>query len=313
MKLFSSVICMLLLVGCQLTPVVEKTILFNGKDLTNWKISNFGGEGEVTIEVHTDDYGYECYWEIVPSGNACGVGTIASGGNLTIGCNGGGAQAQDPGGYGNNLDITEGPWCLPLGNSYDLIFVDDWGDGGIGFDIFVNGFQIETFDGMALGGTFTFTVADPPAYDLSVFGSNIYNYVSTGAFDIQARVFNGGLTTVTSYDINYSIDGGTAVTHSVTTNMINFADETAYHSIPLNIPTNGVYTIDIWADNINGGMVDLVPSNDVFTVQVEAGPGHEGVCGRQTGGGGDGKWDRIGKYQTKREEEKGSNVPGAWI
>lgn len=50
MKLFSSVICMLLLVGCQLTPVVEKTILFNGKDLTNWKISNFGGEGEVTIE-----------------------------------------------------------------------------------------------------------------------------------------------------------------------------------------------------------------------------------------------------------------------
>ena len=231
------------------------------------------GEGEVTIEVHTDDYGYECYWEIVPSGNACGVGTIASGGNLTIGCNGGGAQAQDPGGYGNNLDITEGPWCLPLGNSYDLIFVDDWGDGGIGFDIFVNGFQIETFDGMALGGTFTFTVADPPAYDLSVFGSNIYNYVSTGAFDIQARVFNGGLTTVTSYDINYSVDGGTAVTHSVTTNMINFADETAYHSIPLNIPTNGVYTIDIWADNINGGMVDLVPSNDIFTVQVEAGPG----------------------------------------
>ncbi|NRA11640.1 MAG: T9SS type A sorting domain-containing protein, partial [Crocinitomicaceae bacterium] len=210
----------------------------------------------------------------VPTGINFGVGSIFAGGNPLVGCGGAGAQTQNPGGYGNNLDIMEGPWCLPLGNSYDLIFIDDWGDGGIGFDVFVNGYQIESFDGMALGGTFTFTVEEPPAYDLSVFGSNIYSYVSTGAFDIEARVFNNGLTTITSYDLNYSVDGGAAVTHNVAaTNLINYADEATLHSVPLNIPTNGVYTIRIWADNLNGGNADMENFNDTLTVQVEAGPG----------------------------------------
>lgn len=173
------------------------------------------GQESVTMLVHSDDYGYEAYWEIVPSGNACGTGTIASGGNNAVGCNGAGAQAQAPGGYGNNLNVNEGPWVLTTGAQYDLIYVDDWGDGGFAFDILVNGYQIETFDGIGLGGTFTFTVEEPPAYDLSVFGSNLYSYVTTGTFNIDAHVFNGGLTTITSYDLNYTVDGGTVNTHNV--------------------------------------------------------------------------------------------------
>jgi hypothetical protein len=232
------------------------------------------GQESVTMLVHSDDYGYEAYWEIVPSGNACGTGTIASGGNNAVGCNGAGAQAQAPGGYGNNLNVNEGPWVLTTGAQYDLIYVDDWGDGGFAFDILVNGYQIETFDGIGLGGTFTFTVEEPPAYDLSVFGSNLYSYVTTGTFNIDAHVFNGGLTTITSYDLNYTVDGGTVNTHNVSgTSLANYASEDVAHSVPLTISTNGVYQIKIWASNLNGGNADLNTLNDTLTKYVEAGPG----------------------------------------
>ena len=236
------------------------------------------GEAEVTIVVHSDDYGYEGYWQLLPMGNSCGTGTIAEGGNLTIGCSGAGAQAQTPGGYGNNVTVTEGPWCLPLGNQYDLFFADDWGDGGFSFDIIVNGYQIETFDGVGLGGTYTFTVEEPPAYDLSVFGSNLYSYVTTGSYALEAGVFNGGTTEITSYDLNYSVDNGPTFTHSVTaTTLANYSSEHVDHSIPINIPTNGVYTIRIWPSNLNSGNTDLVPSNDTLTRQIEAGPGRPNI------------------------------------
>lgn len=232
------------------------------------------GQGEVTIDVHTDDYGYEGYWELVPSGNACGVGTIFAGGNAAVGCGGAGAQNQTPGGYGDNLIVPEGPWCFTLGTQYDIIFVDDWGDGGFGFDVNVNGYQIESFDGLGLGGTYTFTVEQPPAYDLSVYGSNLYQYVTTGSFNIVASVFNGGTAFVSSYDLNYSVDGGATTTATIPGAALpNFATENATHPTPLNIPTNGVYTIQIWADNIDGSNPDMNNANDTLTVQVEAGPG----------------------------------------
>ncbi|MBD3639178.1 MAG: T9SS type A sorting domain-containing protein [Crocinitomicaceae bacterium] len=232
------------------------------------------GEGEVTLVVQTDDYGYEGYWQIVPSGNACGTGTIDEGGNLTVGCSGAGAQQQDPGGYADNQTYNEGPWCLTLGNQYDLIYTDDWGDGGFHFEISVNGYQIESFEGIGLGGTFTFTVEEPPAYDLSVTGSNIYSYVTTGNYDIHAHIFNSGTTTITSYDLNYTVDNGPVQTHAVTgSSLANYQSEEIMHSIPLSIPVDGVYDIKIWADNINGGNPDGDNGNDTLFKQTEAGPG----------------------------------------
>ncbi len=232
------------------------------------------GEVEVTMIVHTDDWGYEGYWQLLPSGNACGTGMIDEGGNPAVGCNGAGLQNQTPGGYGDNIQVNEGPWCLLDGQQYDLVYTDDWGDGGFTFEIFVNGFQIETFDGIGLGATFTFTAAEPPAYDLSVFKSNLYSYITVGSYNLDAHVFNGGTTTVTSYDLNYTIDGGAVNTHSVTgTSLANYMDEDVAHSIPISIPTNGVYIIQVWADNINGGNADQNNANDTLNAIVEAGPG----------------------------------------
>ena len=231
-------------------------------------------EGEVTIVVHTDDYGNEGYWQLLPSGNDCGVGTIFEGGNDLVGCDGAGDQDNPPGGYPDNDEIIEGDWCLPIGNSYDIIYTDDWGDGGFAFDVLVNGYQIASFDGIGLGGTYTFVVEEPPLYDLSVFGSNLYSYVETGTYDLEARVFNGGTETITSFDLNYSVDGGAIQTHTVTgISMLNFESEHVDHSIPIDIPTDGIYSVRVWADNINIDNEDLFHDNDTLTKEIEAGPG----------------------------------------
>ena len=229
------------------------------------------GEAEVSMLVHTDDYGYEGYWEIIPQGNGCGNGTIASGGNTAVGCNGAGNQAQTPGGYGNNITSNEGPWCLPIGTCFDLFFADDWGDGGFNFDILVNGFQIETFEGSGIGGTYTFCVQEPENYDLAVFATNLNSYVSVGAQNLSASVFNHGMTTANSYDLKYSVNGGAAQTHNVVgSSLANYQEESIAHSIPVNLPTVGNYVIKIWADNINGNP-DGDNSNDTLTAYMEAG------------------------------------------
>ncbi|RMG80884.1 MAG: hypothetical protein D6707_05720, partial [Bacteroidetes bacterium] len=37
------------------------------------------GQADVQIGVETDQWGYELYWELVPTGNACGTGTVFAG------------------------------------------------------------------------------------------------------------------------------------------------------------------------------------------------------------------------------------------
>ncbi|MDX2362320.1 MAG: T9SS type A sorting domain-containing protein [Crocinitomicaceae bacterium] len=235
-------------------------------------------EGEVTMIVYTDDYGYEGYWEMVPAGDACGVNVVATGGNPAVGCGGAGAQNQTPGGYANNGAFNEGPWCLPLSNCYDIHFMEDWGDGGFTIEVFVNGYQIESFEVLDFGGIYTFCVEEPPAYDLSVFSSNVSTYVTTGSFDVSASIFNNGITEITSYDLNYSVNNGPVNTHSVSgTSLLNYQDEVVQHSIPLSVFAIGTYQVKIWTDNFNGGNVDMYNPNDTLSVYVEAGPGTPNV------------------------------------
>lgn len=83
----------------------------------------------VTLEIRTDQWGYENYWQITNSAGDL----IASGGNQSVGPNGGGlrvAEPTDPGAYPNFTTITE-QISLPddTNDCYTYLFVDDWGDG----------------------------------------------------------------------------------------------------------------------------------------------------------------------------------------
>jgi hypothetical protein len=217
------------------------------------------GEVEVEIVVNADTYGYEGYWQLLPSGNDCGDNPIFIGGNDAVGCNGAGDQNQTPGGYGNNTSITEGPWCLNEGEEYDLFYADDWGDGGFSFDVIVNGFLIESFMGMGLGATFNFTALEPVDYDLSVFGSNLYSYVAIGSFTIDADIFNFGSEDITSYNFNYSVDGGSPITMEVTDMDISVYESISIeHETEWNISSFGTYELAIWASDLNGNE-EMIP------------------------------------------------------
>ena len=223
------------------------------------------GEVEVTIDISTDNYGYEIYWQLLPNGVPCGTGAIFMGGNPLVGCNGAGAQTQNPGGYGNNLTITEGPWCLTENAQYDIFWADDWGDGGFNAEVFVDGTSIMQIVGGTgnPGETFTFTAAPPATRDMTVTRLDAMKYSFQGeSVAVKGKLKSLGLNTVTDFDLNYTINSGSTVTQNITGVSLNAGDEYAFdHSTPWVSGSSGLFTLDVWASNING-QADPNPSND---------------------------------------------------
>jgi len=42
------------------------------------------GQVNVTVDVTTDQWGYECFWDLTPSGNGCGNGALFTFGNAAV-------------------------------------------------------------------------------------------------------------------------------------------------------------------------------------------------------------------------------------
>lgn len=115
-------------------------------------------EVEITFLIGTDAWGYEMYWEIVPSGEGCGNGTLYSNGNPDVGCNAEGGGMGET--YGNNLTITEGPFCLTVGDTLDFIYVDSYGDGGMSVAMYIDGLFSGGWNGTGDGNTWTFVAGE---------------------------------------------------------------------------------------------------------------------------------------------------------
>ena len=231
------------------------------------------GESEVHIQVITDDYGYETYWELLPNGNACGNGTLFSGGSTAVGCNGAGGQQQIVQGYANNATIMEGPWCLANGAQFDIFWADDWGDGGGTFNVIIDGMTVAQFLGEGASDVFTFTVQPPAAYDMTVVQSRVPIYSRAGDVNVvRGDVKNVGGTTVTSFDLNYSVDGGAPVVVNISgVSIAPFEEYTFEHETPWVPAAAGDHAVAVWASNINGE-ADMMPDNDVATTDAHVSP-----------------------------------------
>jgi len=103
-------------------------------DMRNNKISQFltyatkSSGTEVNIEIYTDQYGFETYWELRSDD-----GTVyAKGGNEAVGTNGGGPpyinQPYGEGAY-YDFDFIQRTVSLPLDGCYEFFIADDYGDG----------------------------------------------------------------------------------------------------------------------------------------------------------------------------------------
>lgn len=228
------------------------------------------GEVEIALNISTDDWGYEVYWEIVPGGNACGDGTIASGGNDAVGCNGGGDQNQVPGGYSNNDSILEGPWCLVEGETYTLHWADDWGDGGATFSVLSQNVEIEFFSGTGNGNSWDFTAIEPPAYDASVVAIHTYSYVTQGNVPLTGEFTNNGTETIQSLELGFTVEGGDMVTEEFT-GLNVFSSNTAEYVFDQAMGLNyGPNDVEVSVVSINGES-DENSSNDSFSKVVELG------------------------------------------
>lgn len=126
------------------------------------------GQHPFALHVHTDDWGYELYWELTPEGDACGINTLSWGGNaFGVGCDGVGISEAPEGAYASNESFILDSLCATPGQALTLHHVDSYGDGGSQFEIYVDGILHHSFTGEEYGNAWSF---DPlamfgPAYD----------------------------------------------------------------------------------------------------------------------------------------------------
>ena len=108
-----------------------------------------------------------------------------------------------------------------------------------------------------------------PQYDIGVdyIQTNQYQTSNTQV-EIRGSLKTYGSTTVTSYDINYSIDNGpTQVEHVTGSNLPMYSTEWYFHD-SLWFPAIGSYNLKVWCSNING-QTDQNPYNDTLSKTIE--------------------------------------------
>jgi hypothetical protein len=177
---------------------------------------------------------------------------------------------------GNGADIVQLTMSgTPTGTSHDA--TTDLGPGGSGLagglficDDFVNGKK--SIIGLSQGvSLFSYELADPFSIDLAGVSVTTAAYVNIGdaPFTISGEVRNAGLTTITSMDVNYTIDGGTAVTESLSgLNITANSNYSFNHSTKWNPASTGSYQVKIYASNLNGG-TDGNTSNDEASKAID--------------------------------------------
>lgn len=191
-----------------------------------------------------------------------------------VGCSGAGQQNQAPGGYAGNQSYTSSTACLLQGNSYRIAYVDDWGDGGFEFRVYINGYPIGTYTGSAGLEYFTFVASEPPAYNLTMLHPHIKPYQQQGNIDIEAEIYNGGTQTITGLTLHYSINNGTPASQAISgLSIANNTSEHIIHPAPWSPVADGVYEVSIWFTALNGSNNDANPADDEAEITVSIGPG----------------------------------------
>ena len=175
----------------------------------------------------------------------------------------------------DNLEFYDG-----VGNTGNLLYSADGDHTGVSV-LSTSGVVTMYIDGDAIwncvdgvGGPYvpielTITCTTPSAIDMAgrAMTTSPSLILSNGPFTISGDLQNMGSNTVTSMDINYSIDGGATVTENVSGLSLATGDYYSFnHGTPWS-PSAGTYNIDIWATNINGS-ADMDTSNDMASGSV---------------------------------------------
>lgn len=96
-------------------------------------------------------------------------------------------------------------------------------------------------------------------------------YLEAGStFNLKGVVSNQGNTPINSFDVSYTVNGGTPEVYSVTNiNLTLGSTYTFTHNVPITLPEIGAYTVVTTISNINGGQ-DMNPDNNMLESLVNA-------------------------------------------
>jgi hypothetical protein len=181
-------------------------------------------------------------------------------------------------------------WSIVLEETSNKIYIVDQRTGGYAATKLVSaGIQINSTTATSITGSpnllaqagtdatpadnkyYEFIQGTQPQYDFAMNSITIlyYQALQQAPYTIPGTLINYGSATITSFDINYSINGGSTVTGTINAVNIKTGDMYTFsHPTKWNPTTAGIYTIKVWASNLNGN-ADQVTSNDEKQTSVE--------------------------------------------
>ena len=204
------------------------------------------GDLPVTVEVQTDDFGYDCFWDVTPIGFGCGVSAWFTFGNTAeVSCGGGGAQvATDGNGYPSNATIVEDLGCLTESWCFDIHAVDDYGDGGISYTVYIDGIASYWFvtTDPSTEETFTFCVNAPPVNNIDMT-TEPFEYSALPISQASNIIADGMIASLGTGDItgaymNVSVMFGPTQVYNETSSLQDIASgDIATFTVPAFTPT----------------------------------------------------------------------------
>jgi hypothetical protein len=140
-------------------------------------------------------------------------------------------------------------------------------------DVGASDFQICLF---LSGNTYNFdywyiddiNLLEPDNNDISMQSVDVLPYAEEGNVEIVCTASNIGLSGISSFDLNYQVDGGTIVTENVSGLNLQTTDSYSYTFSQDWTATAGNYVVDVWASDINGSGDDDDTSNDLKSKDV---------------------------------------------
>lgn len=141
-------------------------------------------------------------------------------------------------------------------------------------------FDLSAFDGQTVYIAFREVVADNQsdgafvALDLVQVGAidpinatmvsvNTPDFAEPGDLDITGTMINNGTDDISSFDVSYTIDGGTSsAVYSVSGLTLGMGETNDFtHDAPYNFTADGTYTIEVTISNVNGGGETFLDDN----------------------------------------------------
>jgi hypothetical protein len=112
------------------------------------------------------------------------------------------------------------------------------------------------------------SIFEPPTKALGITNVLAKKYSLAGNQTIGAVIQSYGGPIVATASLKYSIDGGTPVQETFSPGITYSYSYTCSFTAAAALSTLGIHTVKVWIDGINGGAVDVDPSNDTATAQI---------------------------------------------